>query len=140
LGDEIIPQPLHADQAPESGGNKKQPRKQPKRAAKTAIAQTVEIDAIDTAADKIGEMTAGQTTVIDQHRPSHSKTGRPVKRVRKGHKVQISLTITEEMLDRVDAMAQKLSQSRAGVINLAIYQALEGGVRVGGWWLDVNLL
>jgi hypothetical protein len=114
LGDAIIPQPLHADQASESGGNKKPPRKQPKRAVKAA------------------EKTAEQTTSPDPDLPSHSKTGKLVKRVRKGHKVQISLTITEEMLDRVDAMAQKLGQSRAGVINLAIYQALEGGVRVGG--------
>ena len=120
FGDEIIPaaQPLHAQQASASAGTKKQASKQPKRVAK--------------ADEKTGETTAEQTTSPDPDLPSHSKTGRPVKRVRKGHKVQISLTITEEMLDRVDAMAQKLGQSRAGVINLAIYQALEGGVRVGG--------
>jgi hypothetical protein len=120
LGDAIIPQPLHTDQVPESGGNKKPPRKQPKGVVKTA--------------EKIGETTAEviaeQTISPDPDLPSHSKTGKLVKRVRKGHKVQISLTITEEMLDRVDAMAQKLGQSRAGVINLAIYQALEGGVKV----------
>jgi hypothetical protein len=121
LGDEIIPQPLHTDQASESGGNKKPPRKQPKRAVKAA----------EKTAEVTGETTAEQTTSPDSDLPSRSKTGKLVKRVRKGHKVQISLTITEEMLDRVDAMAHKLGQSRAGVINLAIYQALEGGVRVG---------
>ena len=128
FGDEIIPapQPLHAQQASASAGTKKQASKQPKRAVK-ATETTAE-----TTTEVTGETTAEQTISPDPDLPSHSKTGRPVKRVRKGHKVQISLTITEEMLDRVDAMAQKLGQSRAGVINLAIYQALEGGVRVGG--------
>ena len=35
------------------------------------------------------------------------------KRVRKGNKVQISLTIAEPILERVDAKAAELGQSRA---------------------------
>ena len=54
------------------------------------------------------------------------------RRVRKGHKVQITLTITEPLLDRVDELAAKLGQSRAALINLAIYQSLENGLRIEG--------
>lgn len=54
------------------------------------------------------------------------------RRVRKGNKVQITLTIAEPLLDRVDELAAKLGQSRAALINLAIYQSLENGVRIEG--------
>lgn len=54
------------------------------------------------------------------------------RRVRKGNKVQITLTIAAPLLDRVDELAAKLGQSRAAVINLAIYQSLETGVRIEG--------
>ena len=53
------------------------------------------------------------------------------RRVRRGKKIQITLTITEELLDRVDGRAAELGQSRAGIINLAIVQALESGLRIG---------
>ena len=52
------------------------------------------------------------------------------RRVRKGKKVQISLTITEPLLSRIDERATQLGQSRAAVINLAIVQALESGLRI----------
>ena len=52
------------------------------------------------------------------------------RRVRKGKKVQITLTIAEPLLSRVDAQAQQLGQSRAALINLAIVQALESGLRI----------
>ena len=52
------------------------------------------------------------------------------RRVRKGNKVQITLTIAEPLLDRVDEVAAKLGQSRAALINLAIYQSLENGLRI----------
>lgn len=52
------------------------------------------------------------------------------RRVRKGNKVQISLTITEPMLARVDDLASRLGQSRAAVINLAVMQMLQSGLRV----------
>lgn len=54
------------------------------------------------------------------------------RRVRKGNKVQITLTIAEPLLDRVDERAAKLGQSRAALINLAIYQSLETGLRIEG--------
>ena len=52
------------------------------------------------------------------------------RRVRKGKKVQITLTIAEPLLDRVDERALNLGQSRAAIINLAIVQALENGFRI----------
>lgn len=52
------------------------------------------------------------------------------RRVRKGRKVQITLTIAEPLLSRVDERAAQLGQSRAAVINLAIVQALESGLRI----------
>ncbi len=52
------------------------------------------------------------------------------RRVRKGKKVQITLTITELLLARVDELATQLGQSRASVVNLAIFQALENGLRI----------
>jgi Ribbon-helix-helix protein, copG family len=54
------------------------------------------------------------------------------RRVRKGKKVQITLTIAEPLLARVDERAAQLGQSRAAVINLAIFQALETGLRIEG--------
>lgn len=52
------------------------------------------------------------------------------KHVKKGNKIQISLTITEPLLARVDELAARLGQSRAAVINLALYQSLESGLRI----------
>lgn len=52
------------------------------------------------------------------------------RRVRKGRKVQITLTITEPLLDRVDDLAGQLGQSRAATINLALLQMLENGLRL----------
>lgn len=54
------------------------------------------------------------------------------RRVRKGKKVQISLTIAEPLLEQVDDLAQRLSLSRAAVINLAISQGMEHGIKVDG--------
>ena len=45
--------------------------------------------------------------------------------VKKGNKQQISLTISPELLAKVDTLAARMGQSRAAVINLAIYQAVE---------------
>lgn len=47
------------------------------------------------------------------------------KGVRKGKREQISLTIPPTLLDRLDAVAERLAQSRAGFINLAIVRAIE---------------
>ena len=54
------------------------------------------------------------------------------RRVRKGRKVQITLTITEPLLARVDGLAGQLGQSRAAVINLAVMQMLQTGLRLDG--------
>ena len=51
-----------------------------------------------------------------------------VKGVMRGNKQQISLTIQPELLGRIDALAEQLGQSRAAVINLAIYRAVDKGL------------
>jgi hypothetical protein len=48
--------------------------------------------------------------------------------VRKGNKVQITMTISEPLLARLDAMAEQLDQTRAALISLAIVQMLDGGI------------
>lgn len=55
--------------------------------------------------------------------------GRP-KYVKKGKKVQITLTIAMPLLEKVDEMAERLGQSRAAVINFAIFQGLESGLQI----------
>lgn len=47
------------------------------------------------------------------------------KGVKKGNKEQISLTISTGLLARLDTVADRLQQSRAGMINLAIVRAIE---------------
>jgi hypothetical protein len=54
------------------------------------------------------------------------------KGVFKGHKRQISLTISPELLDRLDALSETMGQGRAALINLAILQAVERGFDVKG--------
>lgn len=54
----------------------------------------------------------------------------PAKGVKKGNKQQISLTITPALLVKVDELAAKLGQSRAAVINMAIYRMVEHGVTI----------
>ena len=52
--------------------------------------------------------------------------------VKKGNKQQISLTIAPLLLAKIDAMAAELGQSRAAIINMAIYRAVEHGLVIGG--------
>lgn len=59
-----------------------------------------------------------------------AKTSHQPKYVRKGKKLQITLTIAQPLLERVDEMAQRLGQSRAAVINFAIFQGLESGLQI----------
>lgn len=49
-----------------------------------------------------------------------------------GNKRQISLTINPALLDKVDAMAAEMGQTRAGIINMAIYRMVEHGVTIDG--------
>lgn len=55
-----------------------------------------------------------------------------VRGVKKGNRQQISLTIKPELLDKVDELAAELGQSRAAVINMAIYRAVEHGLIIDG--------
>lgn len=50
----------------------------------------------------------------------------------KGKRQQITLTIAPALLDKVDSLAAELGQSRAAVINLAIYRAVEHGLSIDG--------
>lgn len=50
------------------------------------------------------------------------------KGVKKGNKQQISLTIAPALLAKIDDMAAELGQSRAAIINMAIYRAVEHGL------------
>ena len=54
------------------------------------------------------------------------------RRVHKGSKVQITLTIAEPLLLRIDTLAEQLGQSRAALINLAVVQMLATGLRIDG--------
>lgn len=55
------------------------------------------------------------------------------KRTMKGNKEQISLTISVELVDSLDAMAAKVGQTRAALINMAIYQLLDRGMTIDGF-------
>lgn len=62
-------------------------------------------------------------------KPIAKRRGRPprdggAKGVRKGSRLQISLTIAPDLLARVDGLADEMGQTRAAVINLAIYRLL----------------
>lgn len=59
-------------------------------------------------------------------------SGTATKGVKKGNKQQISLTMTPALLAKVDALAEKMGQSRAAVINMAVYRAVEQGLSIGG--------
>ncbi|AOW24588.1 CopG family transcriptional regulator [Sphingomonas melonis TY] len=48
------------------------------------------------------------------------------KGIKKGNKRQITLTIAPDLLERVDQVARRTGQARAAVINMAIFQAIEG--------------
>jgi hypothetical protein len=47
------------------------------------------------------------------------------KGVRRGKKEQITLTLAPELLEKVDGLAKRMGQSRAAVINLAIFRLME---------------
>ena len=64
-----------------------------------------------------------------QARPAEAFIGRapdaPRKGVVRGRKAQITLTIAPELLAKVDALASRMGQSRAALINRAIYELAE---------------
>ena len=59
-------------------------------------------------------------------------SGTATKGVKKGNKQQISLTIAPALLVKVDELAAELGQSRAAIINMAIYRAVEHGLIIDG--------
>lgn len=50
------------------------------------------------------------------------------KGIAKGNKRQITLTIAPELLRKVDEVATRTGQARAAIINMAIFNALEGNI------------
>ena len=82
--------------------------------------------------------TAAAPAVIDQAAADAFISGAPdsaapkVRGVKKGNKQQISLTIAPALLAKIDELADQLGQSRAAVINMAIYRAVEHGLEVDG--------
>jgi len=56
------------------------------------------------------------------------KTGVYEKGVPKGNKRQISLTIAPDLLRKIDEVAQRTGQARAAIINMAVFQAIEGDI------------
>lgn len=76
--------------------------------------------------------TTPKAPIVEQfieQAPDAIPAKKPIKR---GNKEQISLTITPELLAQVDAMAKELGQSRAAVINMALYQLVKQGLSVKG--------
>lgn len=59
-------------------------------------------------------------------------SGTATKGVKKGNKQQISLTMTPVLLAKVDALAEKMGQSRAAVINMAIAHVVQHGLTIEG--------
>lgn len=64
--------------------------------------------------------------------PDSAVSASKAKGVKKGNKQQISLTIAPALLQKVDELAAELGQSRAAVINMAIYRAVEHGLIIDG--------
>ena len=50
------------------------------------------------------------------------------KGIAKGNKRQITLTISPELLRKVDEVANRTGQARAAIINMAIFNTLEGNI------------
>ena len=79
---------------------------------------------------KTATATAAQDAFI-QGAPDASKAEPAAayeKGIPKGHKRQITLTISPELLRKVDEVAKRTGQARAAVINMAIFRALEGDI------------
>ena len=52
--------------------------------------------------------------------------------MKRGNKRQVSLAIVPELLMKADQLAADLGRSRAGLINMAIYRAVEHGLVIDG--------
>lgn len=75
--------------------------------------------------------TAAQDAFIQGAPDAATKPAAPTvyeKGIAKGNKRQITLTIAPDLLRRVDETAKRTGQARAAIINMAIFNALEGNV------------
>jgi hypothetical protein len=54
------------------------------------------------------------------------------KRVIKGNREQITLTMPHELLAKVESLAKSLGQTRTGFINMAVHRAVEKGFSIDG--------
>lgn len=77
---------------------------------------------------KITDHEAATTSFIEGAPDANKK----MKGIKKGNKQQISLTMSPALLAKVDELAEKLGQSRASVINMAVYRAVEHGLTIDG--------
>lgn len=62
---------------------------------------------------------------------AHDSPDNAPKRVRKGNKVQISVTLDEDLLDALTADAKRLGISRAALMTIACREAITRGVSLG---------
>ena len=76
---------------------------------------------------KAKQRTTQQETATADFIAGAPDSGTKTTGVKKGNKQQISLTMTPALLAKVDALAEKMGQSRAAVINMAVYRAVEHG-------------
>lgn len=67
--------------------------------------------------------------LFDVSDSTFSSISSPPKSSKKLHKQQISVTINPGLLKRIDAMAEESGQSRAAMINMAIFQMSQQGIR-----------
>jgi hypothetical protein len=74
----------------------------------------------------------GSSSISADQFISAAPDGKKARGIKKGNKEQISITIAPILLDKVDALAVQLGQSRAAVISMAIYQAVESGLAIVG--------
>ena len=86
------------------------------------VSATADADAfIDRAAVSPSVAAAGRPTADETHHP---------KRVRKGNKVQISVTLDERLVDELTALAKQVGISRAALMTIACKEAVARGVSV----------
>lgn len=79
--------------------------------------------------DALARFIAGAPDAGTAAEPPENK---PSKRTKKGRRVQISHTLPEALLERIDAAAEALSMSRAAYLNMGAIQLLERGAVIDG--------
>lgn len=69
---------------------------------------------------------------IDKFIINEASDGKKASRFKKGNKTQITVAIANDLLDQVDAMAERLGISRAALITIALRQFVKSGLN----WQD----